>query len=128
LKLAQIIFSDAEKLILMNGVMHPKVMERFMHWQNENGGNPYILHEAAILFESGFNRLMDKTILVTAPEPIRIERIKGRDKCSEDSIRQRMKNQWPDEQKSLLADYIIVNDDKTPLIPRVIEIHKILIG
>jgi dephospho-CoA kinase len=125
--ISKIVFNDSEKLIKMNNLMHPKVMVRFSQWVNEHQNNPYCIHEAAILFESGFYNHMDSTILVTAPEGIRINRISHRDNVSEESIRQRIQNQWSDEKKVPLATYIIKNDGKSPLIPKVLEIHTKLI-
>lgn len=123
-KIAGIIFNDPEALSRINELIHPKVRARFIRWCGNMHNNSYIIHEAAILFESGFNKLLDTTILVTAPEIIRIERVKRRDNISEESIRHRMQNQWSDEQKSLLAGYIIINDETTPLLPKVLEIHN----
>ncbi|MFA5816367.1 MAG: dephospho-CoA kinase [Bacteroidales bacterium] len=127
-KLAGIMFTDAEMLSKVNGLIHPRVLDRFINWCSENQNKPYVVHEAAILFESGFYRHMNTTILITAPEKIRISRVKQRDKTTEESIRQRMQNQWTDEQKSPLAGYIIQNDGQSPLIPRILEIHNKLIG
>jgi dephospho-CoA kinase len=77
--------------------------------------------------ESGFYRHMDKTILVTAPEDIRIERVIQRDKTTALLVSQRMKNQWNEERKIPLADFIILNDGKSPLIPAILDIHNKLI-
>ena len=127
-KLAGIIFNDPVNLSLMNGLIHPKVMDHFMHWSNKLQDKPYVIHEAAILFESGFYKQVQSTILVTAPEEIRIARVKRRDHTTGELIRQRMKNQWTDEQKSLLASFIVQNDGITPLLPAILVIHKKLIG
>jgi dephospho-CoA kinase len=126
-RLAAIIFSNAEWLDKVNRLVHPRVFERFSSWCATFRNEPYIIHEAAILFESGFYRQMDSTILVTAPEIIRIDRIRKRDKTTEEEVRKRMQNQWPDEKKVPLADFIIQNDGESPLIPEILEIHKKLI-
>jgi dephospho-CoA kinase len=127
-KIARIIFTDPALLVKMNQLMHPKVMERFINWCRSYQNKPYVIHEAAILFESGFNRKMDVTILVTAPVEIRISRVMIRDRVTEEAVRQRMANQWSDEQKAPLASYIIENDGESPLVPRIIEIHNKLIA
>jgi dephospho-CoA kinase len=126
-KLAGIIFNDPEILARVNGMIHPLVMQRFIAWCGNYRQKPYVLHEAAILFESGLYKQMDMSVLVTAPEDIRLQRIINRDKTTEDAVRQRMQNQWYDEQKYPLAGFIIVNDGVSPLIPKVLEIHKKLI-
>lgn len=126
-RLAGIIFSNQELLSKVNSLVHPRVMNRFLEWRGENPDNPYLIHEAAILFESGFYRHMDRTILVTAPENVRIGRIILRDNTSAEAVRQRMKNQWTDEQKIPLADYIINNNGESLLTPLILEIHQKLI-
>jgi dephospho-CoA kinase len=127
-KLAGILFTDPEKLARMNGLIHPLVLEKFRTWCTQNRKEPYLLHEAAILFETGFYKYLNTTILVTAPENIRISRVKKRDRTSEESIRRRMQNQWTDEQKTSLAGFIILNDGDSPLLPAILEIHdKLLI-
>jgi dephospho-CoA kinase len=126
-KIAVIVFNDHEKLARMNGLIHPLVMQKFIRWCVEYQAKPYVIHEAAILMESGFYRHMDKTILVTAPEDIRIERVIQRDKTTALLVSQRMKNQWNEERKIPLADFIILNDGKSPLIPAILDIHNKLI-
>lgn len=126
-KIAGIIFSNQESLAKMNGLLHPLVRARFISWCGKNQKQPYVIHEAAILFESGIYRQMNATILVTAPEKIRIARVRQRDKTTEESILQRMHNQWTDERKSPLANFVINNDGESPLLPRILEIHNKLI-
>jgi dephospho-CoA kinase len=82
------------------------------------------LHEAAILFESGFNRLFDATIMVAAPEELCIERVMARDSISKEMVLDRMRNQWPQKKKMELSDYLVVNDEQILVIPQVLSIHK----
>lgn len=126
-KLAGIIFTSRDLIIKVNELVHPRVYDRFILWCGSQKDKPYVIHEAAILFESGFYRHMDATILITAPESIRIGRVIQRDKISEEDVRRRMQNQWSDEQKSVLAGYIIQNDGETPLMPKILGIHHKLI-
>jgi dephospho-CoA kinase len=127
-KLAGIIFSDPVQLARVNELIHPVVMDRFVKWCGKYHETPYVIHEAAILFESGFFRRMNDTILVTAPEEIRMARVRQRDRISGELVRQRMQNQWSDEQKVPLAGFIIHNDGTTPLIPQILDIHNKLIS
>lgn len=124
--LARLIFSDQSKLELVNSLLHPKVMHRFRDWSANYQDRPYVLHEAAILFESGFYKYLNSTILVTAPKEIRITRIIARDASNAGSILKRIEKQWPDELKTPLANYHIINDGIHPIIPAVIHIHSIL--
>lgn len=126
-KIAGIVFNDPVQLAKMNELIHPLVMDQFIKWCGFQSTSPYVIHEAAILYESGLYRHLDRNILVTAPEETRITRVKNRDGVSDEMVRARMKNQWTDEQKSPLADYIIRNDGQTPLIPAVLDIHHQLI-
>jgi dephospho-CoA kinase len=78
-----------------------------------------VFNEAAILFETGSYKRMDATILVTAPEEIRLKRVVSRDNASAEAVISRMEKQWEDEQKIPLADFVIHNDDKTPVLAQV---------
>lgn len=121
--LAGIVFSDKSLLEKLNHIVHPAVGKAFDDWCLKQNA-PYILHEAAILFESGFYKMMDKTIMVYTDEHERIERVVKRDKIPEEMVIQRMKNQWPDEEKIKLADYVIGNNDRELIIPQIVEIDK----
>ena len=125
--LASIVFAEPEKLARLNSLIHPGVMRRFINWCGARENEPYILHEAAILFETGFYRHMDKNILVTSPVSLRIKRVMERDRVSAESVTERMKNQWPDEAKTKLADFVVENDERTLLVPKILEIHNKLI-
>ena len=126
--LASIIFADAGALARVNSLVHPKVLDRFLAWSQDYRQKPYVLHEAAIIFESGFYRHLDTTILVTAPEEIRTHRIISRDHLTAEAIKLRIRNQWPDEQKIPLAGFILNNDGLSPIVPEVLGIHNQLLS
>ncbi|MCF8257442.1 MAG: dephospho-CoA kinase [Flavobacteriales bacterium] len=126
--LAHQVFGSEEKLTRLNAVVHPAVARDFMKWANAIADVPYIIKEAAILFESGAYRTVQQTVLVTAPENVRIERVMQRDSISETEVRQRMDSQWPEERKAQMADHVIVNDGHQLLIPQVLELHGKFIG
>jgi dephospho-CoA kinase len=125
-KIAEIVFEDKEKLAQLNAVIHPAVREKFAAWAAEQTA-PYVIDEAAILFETGIYKQLDFTVLIIAPEELRIKRVMQRDNAIEADTLNRMKNQWSDEKKKALADYILINDDINPLLPQVMEIHNQLI-
>lgn len=108
--IASEVFYDSDKLEKLNAIVHPRVGTHFSEWKIAQKA-PYILYEAAILFEKGAYKKCDYTILVTAPKAIRIERIKKRDNTTEKAIEARMNNQWPDKQKEKLADFVIENNE-----------------
>jgi dephospho-CoA kinase len=124
--LAEIVFSDKAKLSTLNAILHPLIEEDFNQWCTSHQDQDYILQEAAILFESGFGRLFEATILVTAPDEVCIARVMKRDNVRREMVMDRMRNQWPQEEKQKLADYEILNDEKTMVIPQVLAIHQSL--
>lgn len=125
-KLAELVFSNPEKLTKLNAIIHPAVRKRFNEWTLEQT-SLYMIYEAAILFETGLYKQLDFTILVTAPEQLRINRVMKRDGMDEASVRNRMKNQWNDEDKKGIANFVLRNDDINPLLPQVMNIHNTLL-
>lgn len=123
-KLAMLVFNDKDALDYLNTIIHPEVANLFQEWIKSHSEAPYIIHEAAILFESGFDKYMDTVIYVYAPEMLRIERIINRDKLSIKEVKQRLKNQWDDQKKILLSKHLIENNFNDLLIPQVLKIHK----
>jgi len=121
--LAAIVFSDKEKLELLNGIVHPIVIQEAKDWA-ERQTSRYSLKEAALLFESGSYKELDYTILVTAPMDVRIQRVIKRDGVTEQQVRERISKQLSDEEKLQLADFVIVNDGITPLLPQVWTLHQ----
>lgn len=128
-KLADIVFKNKSKLTQLNNLVHPYVKEDYKKWVKEQSekAQPYIIKEAALLIESGTYKDLDKLIVVTAPEKLRIDRVIKRDKVSEEEVRDRMNNQLPEKDKVALADFIIENDEKQMLLPQVLKIHQSLI-
>ena len=125
-EIATIVFGDAEKLSQLNSIIHPRVRNYFNEWCKLHQSAPYVLHESAILFESGLDYLCDKIILVTAPEEIRIRRVMQRDLFSRQEVITRMSNQWSEAKLLSLSDFEIVNDDSTSLIEQVVSINLTL--
>jgi dephospho-CoA kinase len=125
-KLASIVFADQQKLAQLNAIVHPAVGKAFERFCSENSSAAYVIKEAAIIFEIGLDEELDGTILVTAPEHIRIERVIKRDNISETEVRSRMSKQWTDQEKMQRADWMINNDGAVPLLPQVLRIHDSL--
>lgn len=128
-RLAQLIFNDPYAMQFIRELMYPRLHKRFDEWATEQQKrqSPYVLYEAALIFENDFQSHFDFTILIIAPEALRVERIKERDKLSDSEIRQRMDHQWPEAKKLELTDFVIQNDGKTMLIPQVLEVHRKLL-
>lgn len=122
--LASIVFKDVSELTKLNSIVHPAVFRAFDKWIEAHLNAPYILKEAALLFESESYKMCDQSVLVISPESTRIKRIKARDHISEEEIMLRMKRQFTDDQKMKLANYILVNDENQLLIPRILELHQ----
>lgn len=123
-RLAAIVFEDRSKLEELNKLVHPRVRIRFQKWCEEQKEAPYLLEEAAILFESGGYQEMDHMILVTAPEEMRIQRVMERDGASREQVRSRMSEQWSDEEKMPYADTVLPNDDSELLIPKILKLDS----
>ncbi len=123
--LAAQIFNDESLKTALNNIVHPAVRKAFKEWA-ETQKTTLVFNEAAILFETGAYKTFDHTVLVTAPEAIRIARVISRDKTTIEEVQQRMKNQWKDDAKKELASYVINNDNTTLVIPQVIAMVKYL--
>ena len=121
-KLAELIFESPELREKVNAIVHPIVRADFAQWAS-NQSQEIVFNEAAILFETGANANFDATILVIAPETIRIDRVMKRENCSRALVLKRIQSQWSDEQKSSLANYQIINDSVSPLL---IQVEKVL--
>lgn len=117
------IFTNKALLAEVNAIIHPAVATAFAEWCTHQSA-PYVLEEAAILFETDAYKKFDKTILVTAPQAMRIKRVMARDNTSETAVLARMKNQWADEKKIPLADYVINNTDAANLNTQIRRIHE----
>jgi len=127
-KLANLVFNDKKALDFLNQLIHPYVKTDFEQWITSiDKKSPYVVQEAAILFESHFEQYVDKTILITAPLPIRMQRVMERDHITAEMFMQREANQWPEDRKIKLADFTIFNDDTQLLIPQIIALHHELL-
>lgn len=124
--MADVVFNDKDKLRLINEIVHPAMASHFEKWKQKQQA-PYVIKEAAILFESGAYRQCDYIITVTAPEAERIRRVIERDGITEQSVRERMNNQWSDEKKINLSDEFINNINIESSSLKVQEIHSNLI-
>jgi len=121
-KLASIVFKDKAALEKLNSIIHPKVHQSFQKWV-KNKDASYIIYEAAIIFEKDRASDFDFTILITAPEEARIQRVVQRDLSSEDEVKSRMKAQWPESKKKKLADFVIENTNLKQTQQQVDKLH-----
>lgn len=110
-KLAKIVFADPAKLQTLNSIVHPAVIADFERWVEQNSDRRYLFIESAILFEAHIQQLVDKVLVVTAPEPVRIKRVTARDGVSADAVRARMRYQLPEEEKIARADWVFDTSD-----------------
>jgi dephospho-CoA kinase len=123
--ISEIVFNDKKQLAKLNSVVHPATFRAFNAWVKTISGVPYVLKEAALLFESDSYKLCDYTIMVQAPLETRLKRVMQRDGVTRDEVEKREANQFPEEKKAKLADYIIVNDDTQLVIPQVLELYRV---
>ncbi len=126
-RIAEKVFSDREQLQWLNNLLHPKVWKAFQSWSHRQQG-PYVLMEAALIFEAGFDKLLEKIIVVIAEESLRIQRTAQRTGWPLSVIHARMAWQWPQENKKNRADFVLFNDEVQPLLPQVLRVHEQLGG
>lgn len=126
-KIADIVFKSPLLLKQLNLIVHPLVMDDFFKWCNDQPNAGIVILESAIIFENGLEIYLDKVILVTAPEELRISRVMKRDGVDRQKVLDRIKNQMPEKQKASKADFIIKNGEKELVIPQVLKVYSKLV-
>ena len=124
--LASYMFGHPNRVQKVNEIIHPQVKEDFRRWAARFGGEQLVGMESAILVEAGFRSEVDFLVMVNAPLEVRVERAIKRDCSSREQVMKRIEAQMSDEVKRSHADFVIVNDDETPLIPQVLELISLL--
>jgi dephospho-CoA kinase len=123
--LGERVFNNPKRLQTLNKLVHPRVGEDYRQWVEENSRETYVIKEAALLFEAGSAKALDKIIAVYAPEDVKVWRVLKRDPHrSEADVRGIIQNQMPDEEKRKRANYVIFNDDSQLVIPQVLWLHQ----
>ena len=122
-ELAFLIFNNESLLSRINSLVHPAVFELFSSWVDKQDA-AYVIMEAAILFESGAFRHVDRILTVIAPLEERISRVISRSRLTRDQVLERVKNQLGDDEKIKRSDFVIDNSEDRMIIPRVLEIHN----
>ena len=125
-ELASIVFSNPKKLSQLNGIIHPAVKKQFKVWLDQHQLAPFVVYEAAILFESGSYQNCDYIITITAPLEDRIARVMQRDNSSREQVLNRINAQWTDEQRATKSNFVIENSDPQIAKLQLDEILKIL--
>lgn len=123
--LADHVFNNEKKLALLNNLVHPRVGADYEKWVQQHSTYRYVIKEAALLFEAGTAKALDRIIVVYAPESLRIKRVLSRDAHrTVEQIREIVGKQMPDDEKLKRADHIIVNDETQLIIPQVLKLHQ----
>jgi dephospho-CoA kinase len=126
-ELAALIFNDPGSLRKVNSLVHPVVFDNFLSWSEEQK-TPYVIMEAAILFESGASNLVDRVATVYAPVEERIARVTRRNQLTREQVLERIRNQMDDEARMKRSDYIINNSENEMIIPVILKIHEDLLN
>lgn len=121
--LASIVFNNKEKLELLNSLTHPVTIRDAEEWMSQQT-TPYIIKEAALLFESGAAKKLDYVIGVYAPQHIRVKRVMDRDNLPVEEVMKRISRQIDEEMKMKLCNFVITNNDQQLVIPQVLELDK----
>lgn len=124
-KLAEIVFSDSTELKKLNSIIHPLLLNEFDAWviKMQTKGCKIVVMEAAILLEAGFVSKVDKVLTITANREERIHRVVMRDSVNRDQVIVRMNNQWSDEKRLVLSDYVIDNSDNVLILEAIINLY-----
>ncbi len=125
--LASIVFSHKEKLELLNSLTHPVTIQDAQQWMNQQAA-PYVIREAALLFESGAAEKLDYVIGVYAPQHIRVKRVMDRDGVSVNDVMKRISRQIDEEMKMKLCDFVITNNEQKLVLPQVLALHEKFTG
>lgn len=121
--LGNLVFNSTEQLEKLNQIVHPAVFKAFDDWVGKQN-SPYVVKEAALLFESGSHQLCNINVLVISPEELKIARISKRDHAKREEILARMAKQMTDQEKIPLADYHLQNDEQQLLVPQILCLHQ----
>ncbi|MFZ5971538.1 MAG: dephospho-CoA kinase [Bacteroidota bacterium] len=123
--LTEVIFKDDDKRQLLNELVHPRVGVDYERWTRLHGEAVYVIKEAALLFEAGSNKNLDKVVTVYAPMPLRMKRILKRDPHRNiDGVKQIMDKQMAEEEKVKKADFVVLNDEVHPVLAQVLNLHS----
>lgn len=117
------IFKDASKRTAMNNLVHPAVRKDFQNWVSRQK-SPVLFQESALLFETGNYKSFDAVILVSAPEKVRMQRVKERDQLTDEQVQSRFNAQMPEEEKMKLTNLVIHNDGNQLLVPQILDLLK----
>lgn len=121
--LASIVFTDSQKLHLLNSLVHPATLLDAKEWM-EKQTTPYSIKEAALIFEAGASEKLDFIIGVSTPEHIRIKRVMERDGISKEDVEKRLSNQLDENEKIKRCHFVVVNDEKELLTPQILKLHQ----
>lgn len=126
-KVGELVFVNKKLLNSLNQIIHPVVAQHFENWLKINAKAPYIMKEAAILFESGAYKQVDKIITVSSPKELRLTRVMERDRLSKEEVERRMLNQMDEAEKIKKSDFVINNNDIDLVVTQVLLVHKALL-
>lgn len=125
--LASMVFNNPPRLAKLNAIVHPATIKDAGDWMVKQNA-PYVIKEAALIFESGSKKYLDFVMGVSSPEKLRIERTMRRENITEEAVLARMKNQMDEEMKMGLCDFVVVNDEKEMVMKQVLKLHSDFIG
>ncbi len=126
-ELASMIFNDKTLLSKVNSIVHPVVFESFIAWSAKQTA-PYVIMEAAILFESGASKLVDRVLTIVTPMEERIERMLRGNKLTRQQILERINNQTDDDTRVRNSDYVIYNSENDLILPAILKVHEEIIN
>ena len=124
--LADWMFRSREHTLMVNALVHPAVGRDFDAWCLRHQDDPLVFVESAILFDSGFDSHVDRSVTVTAPLEVRLERAMRRDGATRDQVTGRIQRQMDENRRVELSDHVLLNDGKTSLVKGVMVLLDVL--
>jgi len=121
-KMAARLFGDRQLMEQLEAIVHPAVADDFLGWAAGQDSGIVIMESAILLEKPFFDKFADFVIAVSAPEDVRIERVMHRDGASRQQAERRLASQWTDAQREARADLVLHTDDRTPVMPQLIEL------
>lgn len=128
-RLSEIVFDHSAQLELLNQIVHPRVWSHFIRWTEEQPRNvPYVLFESAILLQIANQHTFTRILTISAQTSLRVKRACQRDFASEAEVYTRINRQWTDAQREAKADFVLISDNISPLLPRILQIHEQMVA
>jgi len=123
------VFNNKQLLQKLNNIIHPAVAENYRCWVAKHHNYPYTVKESALIFELNLEAQFNKTVLITANEELRIDRVLKRDPWrGKSEVKAIINKQLSDAEKESRTNFIISTNKSNLVLPQVLKVHKALLN